>query len=83
MKEKEFVETNMQPQKKVEEIGLKDFTVEDLKPRDMVDNENPEVLGKDVFYRRNGHPSLLQEDPINGIDPLSIEVSCDEGLKWE
>lgn len=81
MKEKEFTEVNMQPQKTIEETGLKDFTVEDLKPRDMVDNENPEVLGKNVFYRRNGSPSLLQADPINEIYPLGIEVE-DDGPVW-
>ena len=66
MKKKECVEVNMQPQKKVEEIGLKDFTVEDLKSQDRADDS---------------HPSLFQADPINEIYPLGIEVE-DDGPKW-
>lgn len=79
MEKKEFPEKNMQPQKTVE-MGLEDFTTEDLKPRKHDRDGNPLVS---VFWATNDSPSLFQGDPINEIDPLSIEVSCDEGLKWE
>jgi hypothetical protein len=50
-------------------------------PKDFKEDHTPRPLAD--FQKRDGHPSLYQEDPIEEQRELSIEVTCMEEPHWE